>query len=132
MCSYKAKTIKLVVLTSECLPWLQQAGEKVMWRSLLWYKTNCIRQPKRRLLTLSYNHFSNRSQIIAQLQGLYARYSLPRQTVSAYSLHGWAIAYLCHDDIIPLSWFCKGVKRLLWFKPTVLLRHVAIKAVSTT
>ena len=48
---------KLVVLTTERLPWLQTNWRDCNYeRFALVLKTNCIRQPKGRLPSSSYNH----------------------------------------------------------------------------
>ena len=48
---------KLVVLTTEWLPWLQTSWRDSGYeRFTLVWKTNYIRQPKRQLASSSYNH----------------------------------------------------------------------------
>ena len=48
---------KLVVLTTEWLPWLQTSWRDIGYQrfSLEW-KSNCIKQPKMQQLNLGYNH----------------------------------------------------------------------------
>ena len=57
VCKYPHCKNKLVVLTTERLPWLQTSWRDSGYeRFALVWKPNCIRQPKMQLPSSSYNH----------------------------------------------------------------------------